>query len=116
MGYVAAGATQVVSLDFRVLSGTQAPPKGSLITLVVTDRDNGALVSRTVAVNFTIAMLERLVWPDGRLVLANPLPEGAALIFAPSSGNTVMLYSSLAAFNNPCPALSREAIFVACVG
>jgi hypothetical protein len=53
---------------------------------VVTDRANGALVSRTVAVNFTLAVLERLNWPGGRLVLANPLPE-AALIFALSSGD-----------------------------
>ena len=58
MGYVAAGATKVVSLDFTVLSGTQAPPDGSLITLVVSDRAHGALVSRTVAVNHTLAMLE----------------------------------------------------------
>jgi hypothetical protein len=35
----------------------QAPPNGSLITLVITDRVNGALVSRTVAVNFTLAVL-----------------------------------------------------------
>jgi hypothetical protein len=86
IGYVAAGATQSVTLDFTVLSGTQAPPNGSLITLVVTDRANGALVSRTVAVNFTLAVLERLNWPGGRLVLANSLPE-AALIFALSSGD-----------------------------
>ena len=38
IGNVAAGATLVVSLDFTVLSGTQAPPDGSLITAVVSDR------------------------------------------------------------------------------
>ena len=41
MGTVAAGATPVVSLDFTVLSGTQAPPDGSLITAVVSDRAHG---------------------------------------------------------------------------
>jgi hypothetical protein len=86
MGNVAAGATQSVTFSFTVLSGTQAPPNGSLITLVVTDRANGALVSRTVAVNFTLAMLERPASPRGRLVLANPLTE-APLIFAVSSSN-----------------------------
>ena len=50
MAWVAAGATQVVSLDFMVLSGTQAPPDGSLITLVVSDRTNGALVSCSATV------------------------------------------------------------------
>jgi hypothetical protein len=34
MGFVAAGATELASLDFNVLSGSQAPPNGSLITLV----------------------------------------------------------------------------------
>jgi hypothetical protein len=51
----------------------QAPPNGSLTTLVITDRVNGALVSRTVAVNFTLAARERLNSPRGRLVLAHPL-------------------------------------------
>jgi hypothetical protein len=50
MGSVAAGATQVVSLDFRVLSGTEAPPDGSLITAVVSDRVNGGLVSCSATV------------------------------------------------------------------
>jgi hypothetical protein len=50
IGFVAAGATQVVTLNFTVLSGTQAPPNGSLITLVVSDRTNGAVVSETVSV------------------------------------------------------------------
>jgi hypothetical protein len=38
MGNVALGATQVVSLDLTVLSGTQVPPDGSVITLVVSDK------------------------------------------------------------------------------
>ena len=73
MGTVAAGATQSVTFDFTVLSGSQAPPNGSLITPVVSDRAHGALVSRTVAVNFTLAMLKGPASPQGRLVLANPL-------------------------------------------
>jgi hypothetical protein len=44
------GATQVVGLDFTVLSGTNAPPDGSLITAVVADRANGALVSCSATV------------------------------------------------------------------
>jgi uncharacterized membrane protein affecting hemolysin expression len=58
MGYVAAGATQVVSLDFKVLSGTQAPPDGSLITLVVGDATTGGLVSSTATVRSIPAVLE----------------------------------------------------------
>jgi hypothetical protein len=38
MGNVALGATQVVSLDLTVLSGTQVLPDGSVITLVVSDK------------------------------------------------------------------------------
>jgi hypothetical protein len=38
MGNVAVGATQVVSLDLTVLSGTEVPPDGSVITLVVSDK------------------------------------------------------------------------------
>jgi hypothetical protein len=51
---LAAGATQAVNFTFTVLSGSQSPPNGSLITLVVTDRADGYLVSRTVAVNATL--------------------------------------------------------------
>jgi uncharacterized membrane protein affecting hemolysin expression len=59
MGYVAAGATQVVSLDFKVLSGTQAPPDGSLITLVVGDATTGGLVSSSATVrSIPAAVLE----------------------------------------------------------
>jgi hypothetical protein len=50
MGSVAAGATQVVSLDFTVLSSTQAPPDGSLLTAVVSDQAHGGLVSFTATV------------------------------------------------------------------
>jgi hypothetical protein len=73
MGYVAAGATQSVTFDFTVLSGSQVPPNGSLITLVVSDRANGALISLTVAVNDSLAMLEKFARPFGKLVLADPL-------------------------------------------
>jgi hypothetical protein len=86
MGYVAAGATQAVTLNFTVLSGAQAPPNGSLITLVVTDRANGALVSQTVAVNDKLAMLGRPGAPHGEFVLAD-LSTKAPLITAAISGN-----------------------------
>jgi hypothetical protein len=87
IGNVAAGATKSMTLSFTVLSDTQAPPNSSLITLVVTDRVNCALVSRTLAVNSTLAVRERLNSPSGRLVLPRPLPEATALIFATCSGN-----------------------------
>jgi hypothetical protein len=68
MGYIAGGATKVASLDFKVLSGTQAPPDGSLITAMVSDGENGGLVSSSLAVNHTLAMLERPASPLGKLV------------------------------------------------
>jgi hypothetical protein len=75
IGYVAAGATQSVTLNFTVLSGTQAPPTGSLITLLVTDRANGALVSHTVAVNDKLAMLRSPVGPREKLAWASSWME-----------------------------------------
>jgi hypothetical protein len=59
-GNVAAGTTQVVGLDFTVLSGTNAPPYGSLITAVVTDRANGALVSCSATVRSSPAAVLEL--------------------------------------------------------
>jgi hypothetical protein len=50
MGNVAPGATQVVSLDFTVLSGSHAPPDGSVITLSVSDQARSASVSRSATV------------------------------------------------------------------
>ena len=38
---MAPGATAVVSPDFRVLSGSQAPPDGSVITLAVSADEAG---------------------------------------------------------------------------
>jgi hypothetical protein len=85
MGIIAAHATESVTFSFTVLSGTEAPSNGSLITLVVTDRANGALVSHTVAVNFTLALLERLASPRGKRMLADSLtvaPKVFAAVFA----------------------------------
>jgi hypothetical protein len=53
VGYVAAGASQSFNLDFTVLSGVQAPPNGSLITLLLSDAARSASVSRTVTVKST---------------------------------------------------------------
>jgi hypothetical protein len=53
VGYVAAGASQSFNLDFTVLSGAQAPPNGSLITLLMSDAARSASVSRTVTVKST---------------------------------------------------------------
>ena len=50
LGNVTAGATESFNLDFMVLSGAQAPPTGSLITLVLADQIRGDSVSRTVIV------------------------------------------------------------------
>ena len=71
MGYVTAGATQVVSLDFTVLSGSQAPPDGSLITAVVSDRIHGALVSSSLALRSTAAAVLDLSTPQ------SPVAPGA---------------------------------------
>jgi hypothetical protein len=50
-----------------------------LITLIVTDRANGALVSHSIAVNFTLAVLERLSSPRSKRMLIAPKPnEGAS--------------------------------------
>jgi hypothetical protein len=49
-GYIAAGVSESVYLDFRVLNGTQSPPDGSLVTLVISNEATGASVARTVTV------------------------------------------------------------------
>ena len=53
VGNVTPGASQVVSLSFTVLSGSQAPPDGSLLTVVVSDRVHGASVSSSLTVRST---------------------------------------------------------------
>jgi hypothetical protein len=50
VGYVDAGASQSFNLDFTVLSGAQAPPNGSAITLALSDSARSLSVSRTVTV------------------------------------------------------------------
>jgi hypothetical protein len=60
-GNVAAGASQSVTLSFNVLSGTQTPPNGSLVTLVISDQARAVTVSRTSAINQTIALID---WTD----------------------------------------------------
>jgi hypothetical protein len=50
VGYVAAGSSQSLNFDFTVLSGAQAPPNGSLITLLMSDAARSASFSRTVTV------------------------------------------------------------------
>jgi hypothetical protein len=64
---LSAGATQFVTLSFTVLSGSQTPASGSLITLVVSDQVHGASVSHSVEVNHTLAMLSPPVAPLGNL-------------------------------------------------
>jgi hypothetical protein len=60
-GNVAAGASQSVTLSFNVLSGTQTPPNGSLVTLVISDQARAVTVSRTSAINQMIALND---WTD----------------------------------------------------
>ena len=50
LGYIAAGVSESVYLDFRVLSGTPNPPDGSVATLVVSDQATGAPVSRSATI------------------------------------------------------------------
>jgi hypothetical protein len=59
-GYVPAKASQTATFNFNVLSGTSTPPNGSLLTLAIFDEVHGTSVSRTAAVNQTIASLN---WP-----------------------------------------------------
>ena len=65
MGSIAAGATEVVSLDFRVLSGSQAPPDGSVVTFVVSDQARSASVSRSATVRSVPAAVLELSTPQG---------------------------------------------------
>jgi hypothetical protein len=87
MGNIAAHTTESVTFSFTVLSRTEAPPNGSLITLVVTDRANGALVSYSVAVNLTLAVLERLSSPRSKRILTDSLTVArrSSLRFAPTT-------------------------------
>jgi hypothetical protein len=110
MGYVAAGTTQVVGLDFRVLSGSQTPPDGSLIALEVTDQTRNASVSRSVTVRSmpaaTLALTTRQspVTPGGSFVytltyhnsststlsgaeLSLPVPAAASFVSADGGGS-----------------------------
>jgi hypothetical protein len=57
-GYIAAGVSESVYLDFRVLSGTQTPPDGSLVTLVISNEATGASVGRTATVKSAPAALD----------------------------------------------------------
>ena len=59
-GSVPAKASQTATFNFNVLSGTSTPPNGSLVTLAISDEARGTSVSRTAAVNQTIASLD---WP-----------------------------------------------------
>src|ERR1700737_4535266 len=63
MGNVAAGATQVVSLDFKVLNGTQAPPDGSVVTLLVSDKTRSLSVSCSATVRSVPAVFLELSTP-----------------------------------------------------
>lgn len=49
-GYIAAGVSESMYLDFNVVSGTPNPPDGSVATLVVSDQATGASVSRLATV------------------------------------------------------------------
>jgi hypothetical protein len=97
MGYVTAGATQVVSLDFKVLSGSQAPPDGSLITAVVSDRIHGGLVSSTLAVRSTPAANLDLSTPQ------SPLAPGGNFIYTLAYHNGTASALSGAELTVPVP-------------
>ena len=60
----------MVSLDFAVLSGTQAPPDGSLITAVVSDRAHGASVSSSATVRSAPAAVLELSTPQSPVASA----------------------------------------------
>jgi uncharacterized repeat protein (TIGR01451 family) len=109
LGDVAAGASQTVHFDFTVLSGVQAPPNGSLITLVMSDGARGASVSRTVTVKsapvgaLDLSTQQGTVAPGGSLTytlayhnagtstlsgsqVSLPVPVGASFVSADGGG------------------------------
>lgn len=49
-GNIAAGVSESMYLDFKVVSGTPNPPDGSVVTLVVSDQATGTSVSRSATV------------------------------------------------------------------
>jgi hypothetical protein len=98
MGYLAAGATQVVSLDFEVLSGTQAPPDGSLITAVVSDRANGGLVSCSATVRSVPAAVLEL--STGQ----SPVTSGGSFSYTLAYHNGTTSALSNAELSFPVPA------------
>jgi hypothetical protein len=73
-GNVPAKASQTATFSFTVLNGTSTPPNGSLLTFVICDQTRGTSVSRTVAVNQAIALLN---WPAslGRNFVMARLPR-----------------------------------------
>jgi large repetitive protein len=98
MGNVAAGATQVVSLDFTVLSGVQAPPDGSLITAVVSDRAHGALVSCSATVRSEPAAVLELSTAQ------SPVTSGASFSYSLAYHNGATTALSNAQLSLPVPA------------
>ena len=109
VGYVAAGASQSFNLDFTVLSGAQAPPNGSLITLLINDQARSASVSRTVTVRtapvgaLDLSTQQGTVAPGGSFTytlayhntgtntlsgsqLSLPVPAGASFVSADGGG------------------------------
>ena len=109
VGYVAAGATASFNLDFTVLSGAQAPPNGSLITLVLSDLARSVSVSRTVTARsapvgaLDLSTQQSTVAPGGSFTytlayhnagasalsnsqLSLPVPVGASFVSADGGG------------------------------
>ena len=97
MGTAAAGATLVVSLDFTVLSGTAAPPDGSLITAVVSDRTHGALVSCTATVRTAPAAVLELSTPQ------TPVTSGGSFSYSLAYHNGTTSALSNAQLSLPVP-------------
>ena len=98
MGYVTARATQVVSLDFKVLSGTSAPPDGSLLTLVVSDRANGGLVSCSATVRSVSAAVLELSTAQ------SPVSSGGSFSYTLAYHNGTTSALSSAQLSLPVPA------------
>ena len=97
MGNIAAGATAVVSLDFSVLSGTQAPPDGSVITLVVSDQAHSVSVSGSATIRSVPTAVLELSTPQ------TPVTSGGSFSYTLAYHNGTASGLSNAQLSLPVP-------------
>jgi uncharacterized repeat protein (TIGR01451 family) len=96
--YIAPGASETAKLLFRVSGANLAPPDGTTINLVLTDRDRGAAVARAVVVRAAPALNLQLSTEKGTVA------PGANFTYALIASNISAGSLSGAALNVPVPA------------